>query len=105
MGYKEICNFVTGLGWKKEKTWANRTFYNLGGWTIVEHNGDWTIAKNDDYYFINADEHIIMEFTGIITSIINNFKNPRTTLEELNNNLQKLNGFYEKYEGWEDEIF
>ena len=110
MNYAEMCEFVKSLGWKYAGMWANRDFYTLGKYQLVEHNGCWFISKGEDMYFIEGvDENIIAEFTAIVTRIMSNLENPDCTLREYHESLNHLNEFYKKYEDWwpdeDDEEF
>ena len=98
-------DLVISLGWGHSGSWANREFYSLGKFTLVEHNGCWNIAKGDNLYFIDSvDADILKEYTAIVTTINSNLENPDCTLREFRENLARLNAFYEKY-GGETEDF
>ena len=97
-------NLVTSLGWHHSGSWANREFYDLGKYTIVEHNNHWTIAKDDDLYFIDiVNEDILRDYTAIIAAITDNLENQDCTLREFMENIQRLKDFYSAHSGNEEE--
>lgn len=59
--------FVESLGWKYLHNWANRDFYGIGKYTILEHIGDWFICVDDDLYFFQIKfRHTLEEYTNLI---------------------------------------
>ena len=107
MDYKEMCDLVESLGWKYRTTWTNRAIYNIGPFRLVEHNCSWSIAKDDDLYYIeDADENIIREYTDIVTKIVCDVRNSGSISECLAD-ISNLDEFYEKYNDYypEEEFF
>ena len=99
MDYVEMKSLAESLGWKYRNTWANRDFYVLGIYKIIEHCGDWFIPKDDDLYFVDGvDGDILKEYTAIVSDIMTNLNAPdNCTLGEYLRNRARLNEFHKKY--------
>lgn len=100
-------HFVTTLGWKYDNTWANRDFYSIGDYTIILHNGNCFISKDDDLYFIESvTKEILTEFTDLVKNFTIIKDNPYDyTLAQYNDALDAIDNFYDKYEEYELEEF
>lgn len=97
--------FVESLGWEYKYNWANRDFYKIGQYTIVEHNGDWCICVDDDLYFADIKfKHTLEEYTNLIkkrTEIENAPSNH--TLQEYWDINNEIDDFYSKCKEIQDE--
>lgn len=101
--------FVENLGWKYTQLWNNREIYKFNDtdFTIVEHNGSWSIAFADDLYYIECvTEKMLEEFTNYIKEALVISSNPDNhTLGEYTRAVKKISDFYNKYEDYESEDF
>ena len=97
--------FVESLGWKYKYNWANRDFYKIGQYYILEHNGDWFICVDDDLYFFQIKfKHTLEEYTNLIkkrTEIVN--APTKHTLQEYWDINNEIDDFYTKCKKIEDE--
>jgi len=97
--------FVESLGWKYLHNWANRDFYGIGKYTILEHNGDWCISTSDDLYFADIKtEDMLKEYTNLINKKIEIEKAPSNhSLQEYWDINNKIDNFYAKCKEQEEE--
>ena len=111
MNYREKLDFIKNLGWVETGEWANRTFYGFpcGRKTfgqLVEHNGDWSISKGDDFYYIESptDEEI-EKYTELVKNYIGVVTGAEThTVKELMDATKALKDFYGEYDPENEEF-
>jgi hypothetical protein len=111
MDWKEKLDFIKNLGWVEAGEWANRTFYVFpcGKKTfgqLVEHNGDWSISKGNDLYYVEdpTDDEIV-EYTELVKNYVDVVTGPEThTVKELMNATEALRNFYDKYDPEKEEF-
>ena len=111
MNYKEKLDFIKNLGWIETGEWANRTFYGFpcGRKTfgqLVEHNGNWSISKGDDFYYIESptDEEI-EKYTELVKNYIVVITDSEThTVKELMDATKALRDFYNEYDQENEEF-
>ena len=89
--------FVENLGWKYSGNWANRDFYCIGEFQIIDHNDDWCISRDEDWYAIDVDgEEILSEFTNLVKKYYEIYNDPENhTLAEAFKAKKSISNFYE----------
>lgn len=100
--------FVESLGWKYSGLLNNREFYDFRGFTLVEHNGEWSIAKKGYWYGTDdVDEKMLTEFTDLIKTYYKIYdESEHHTLFEYQVAIEDITNFYRTHgAGGDNEVF